>query len=64
MIVPGELLLVVSDLFAINQTLAGFTKPKHPAKGERRKRKRKREDPSPSQNHKNQSEICRFVVPV
>jgi hypothetical protein len=62
LIVPGELLLVVSDLFAINQTLAGFTKPKHPAKGERRKRKR--EDPSPSQNHKNQSEICRFAVPV
>jgi hypothetical protein len=48
---PSELLLVVSDLFAIDQTLAGFIKPKHPAKGERRKRKR--EDPSPSQNPKN-----------
>jgi hypothetical protein len=30
---PGELLLVVSDLFAIDQILAGFIKPKHPAKG-------------------------------
>ncbi len=51
MIGPGELLLVVYDLFAIDQTLAGFIKPKHPAKGERRKRKR--EDPTPSQNCKN-----------
>jgi hypothetical protein len=61
LIVPGELLLVVSDRFAIDQTLAGFIKPKHP-KGERRKRKR--EDPSPRQNQKNQSELCSFAVPV
>ncbi len=45
LIVPGELLLVVSDLFAINQTLAGFIKPKHAAKGEREREKKTQVEP-------------------